>query len=106
MVLVSLLSPLQGILMWYQREMKRNGLIRHFLPTLWMICFYGRGAADMKGSLAAMIVAAEEYVKANPNHKGTIALLITSDEEAAAKDGTIRVVETLMRAVRKSLIAW
>ncbi|WP_434111686.1 succinyl-diaminopimelate desuccinylase [Haemophilus influenzae] len=57
---------------------------------------YGRGAADMKGSLAAMIVAAEEYVKANPNHKGTIALLITSDEEAAAKDGTIRVVETLM----------
>ena len=50
----------------------------------------------MKGSLAAMIVAAEEYVKANPNHKGTIALLITSDEEAAAKDGTIRVVETLM----------
>ena len=57
---------------------------------------YGRGAADMKGSLAAMIVAAEEYVKANPNHKGTIALLITSDEEAAAKDGTVRVVETLM----------
>ena len=43
-----------------------------------------------------MIVAAEEYVKANLNHKGTIALLITSDEEAAAKDGTVRVVETLM----------
>ena len=41
-----------------------------------------------------MIVAAEEYVKVNPNHKGTIALLITSDEEAAAKDGTVRVVET------------
>ena len=57
---------------------------------------YGRGAADMKGSLAAMIVAAEEYVKVNPNHNGTIALLITSDEEAAAKDGTVRVVETLM----------
>ncbi|BFU60045.1 MULTISPECIES: succinyl-diaminopimelate desuccinylase [Rodentibacter] len=57
---------------------------------------YGRGAADMKGSLAAMIVAAEEYVKANPDHQGTIALLITSDEEAAAKDGTVRVVETLM----------
>ena len=51
---------------------------------------------DMKGSLAAMIVAAEAYVKANPNHAGTIALLITSDEEAAAKDGTVRVVETLM----------
>ncbi|MFQ1023368.1 succinyl-diaminopimelate desuccinylase [Avibacterium paragallinarum] len=57
---------------------------------------YGRGAADMKGSLAAMVVAAENYVKANPDHAGTIALLITSDEEAAAKDGTVRVVETLM----------
>ncbi|KYK80037.1 succinyl-diaminopimelate desuccinylase [Aggregatibacter actinomycetemcomitans serotype e str. SC936] len=57
---------------------------------------YGRGAADMKGSLAAMVVAAEEYVKTHPNHQGTIALLITSDEEAAAKDGTVRVVETLM----------
>ncbi|HDR1021068.1 TPA: succinyl-diaminopimelate desuccinylase [Pasteurella multocida] len=57
---------------------------------------YGRGAADMKGSLAAMVVAAEEFVKANPNHQGTIALLMTSDEEAAAKDGTVRVVETLM----------
>lgn len=57
---------------------------------------YGRGSADMKGSLAAMVVAAEEYVKANPKHQGTLALLITSDEEAAAKDGTVRVVETLM----------
>ncbi|WP_439295003.1 succinyl-diaminopimelate desuccinylase [Lonepinella sp. BR2882] len=57
---------------------------------------YGRGAADMKGSLAAMVVAVEDYVKVNPNHQGTIALLITSDEEATAKDGTVRVVETLM----------
>ncbi len=57
---------------------------------------YGRGAADMKGSLAAMVVAAEEYVKANPHHQGTIALLITSDEEASAKDGTQRVVDALM----------
>ncbi|WGE64801.1 succinyl-diaminopimelate desuccinylase [Actinobacillus equuli subsp. equuli] len=57
---------------------------------------YGRGAADMKGSLSALVVAAEEFVKANPNHAGTIALLITSDEEAAAKDGTVKVVETLM----------
>ncbi|WP_150540101.1 succinyl-diaminopimelate desuccinylase [Actinobacillus vicugnae] len=58
---------------------------------------YGRGAADMKGSLSALVVAAEEFVKANPNHIGTIALLITSDEEAAAKDGTVKVVETLMQ---------
>ncbi|MDY4280961.1 MAG: succinyl-diaminopimelate desuccinylase [[Pasteurella] mairii] len=57
---------------------------------------YGRGAADMKGSLASMIVAAEEYINANPNHKGTIAFLITSDEEAAAKDGTTKVVDVLM----------
>lgn len=58
---------------------------------------YGRGAADMKGSLAAMVVACETFVRQNPNHKGKIALLITSDEEAAAKDGTVKVVETLMQ---------
>lgn len=57
---------------------------------------YGRGAADMKGSLAALVIAAEEFVKTYPNHMGTVALLITSDEEAAAKDGTVKVVETLM----------
>lgn len=57
---------------------------------------YGRGAADMKGPLAALVVAAETFVKNHPNHKGKIALLITSDEEAAAKDGTVKVVETLM----------
>ncbi|MFC0309386.1 succinyl-diaminopimelate desuccinylase [Gallibacterium trehalosifermentans] len=57
---------------------------------------YGRGAADMKGSLAAMIVAAEHYVQQYPDHQGRIAFLITSDEEAAAKDGTVKVVETLM----------
>lgn len=57
---------------------------------------YGRGAADMKGSLSALVVAAETFVKNNPNHRGKVALLITSDEEAAAKDGTVKVVETLM----------
>lgn len=57
---------------------------------------YGRGAADMKGSLAAMVVAAEQFVQQYPNHKGRISFLITSDEEAAAKDGTVKVVETLM----------
>ena len=58
---------------------------------------YGRGAADMKGSLAAMVIACETFVKNNPNHQGKITLLITSDEEAAAKDGTVKVVETLMQ---------
>ena len=56
---------------------------------------YGRGAADMKGSLAAMVVACEEFVAAHPNHKGRIALLITSDEEGPAKHGTVKVVEWL-----------
>lgn len=58
---------------------------------------YGRGAADMKGSLAALVIAAETFVKNNPNHAGKIALLITSDEEAAAKDGIVKVVEALMQ---------
>lgn len=56
---------------------------------------YGRGAADMKGSLAAMITATERFVGDYPNHRGSIAYLITSDEEGPAKDGTVRVVETL-----------
>ncbi|WP_428820826.1 succinyl-diaminopimelate desuccinylase [Microbulbifer sp. MCCC 1A16149] len=56
---------------------------------------YGRGAADMKGSLAAMVVACEEFVAAHPDHKGRIALLITSDEEGPAKHGTVKVVEWL-----------
>lgn len=58
---------------------------------------YGRGAADMKGSLAAMVIAAETFVRNNPDHQGKIALLITSDEEATATNGTVKVVETLMQ---------
>lgn len=56
---------------------------------------YGRGAADMKGSLAAMVVAVEEFVAAHPNHTGRIAFLITSDEEGPAVNGTVKVVEWL-----------
>jgi len=56
---------------------------------------YGRGAADMKGSVAAMVVAAERFVRAYPDHAGSIALLITSDEEGPAVDGTRRVAEAL-----------
>lgn len=56
---------------------------------------YGRGAADMKGSLAAMVVAVEEFVAAHPNHTGRIAFLITSDEEGPAVNGTVKVVELL-----------
>ncbi len=65
---------------------------------------YGRGAADMKGSLAAMIVAIEGFVAAHPDHRGSIALLITSDEEGVARDGTLKVIETLGR--RDEKIDW
>ena len=55
----------------------------------------GRGTADMKSSLAAMVVACEQFVGAHPDHSGRIGFLITSDEEGPAKDGTVRVMETL-----------
>ena len=58
---------------------------------------YGRGAADMKSSLAAMVVATEHFVFCNPDHDGSIAFLLTSDEEADAVDGTIKVVEALAK---------
>ena len=56
---------------------------------------YGRGAADMKGSLAAFVTASEAFVAAHPQHQGSIALLLTSDEEGDAVDGTVAVTETL-----------
>lgn len=56
---------------------------------------YGRGAADMKGSVAAMTIALEEFVRNHPTHPGTLALLLTSDEEGDAVNGTTRVVEYL-----------
>jgi succinyl-diaminopimelate desuccinylase len=66
-----------------------------FEPTVQEGVLYGRGAADMKSGLAAMVTAAEEFVTAHPSHRGTIAFLITSDEEGPSVDGTKRVVETL-----------
>ena len=56
---------------------------------------YGRGAADMKSGLAAMVVAAERFVARHPDHRGTLAFLLTSDEEGPSIDGTRRVIETL-----------
>ncbi|MCG8537354.1 MAG: succinyl-diaminopimelate desuccinylase [Pseudomonadales bacterium] len=66
-----------------------------FEPTIedGMLC--GRGAADMKGSLAAMVTACERFVEQHPNHNGSIAFLITSDEEGPAVNGTVKVVEHL-----------
>lgn len=66
-----------------------------FEPTIRDGLLYGRGAADMKGSLAAMVTAVEGFVAANPVHRGSIAFLITSDEEGPSVDGTVRVVERL-----------
>lgn len=64
-------------------------------PTIIDGMLYGRGAADMKGSLAAMIVATERFVTDYPNHKGSITYLITSDEEGPFINGTTRVIDTL-----------
>ncbi len=66
-----------------------------FVPTHRNGKLYGRGAADMKTSLAAMVVAVEEFVAAHPNHKGSIGFLITSDEEGPAIDGTVIVCDKL-----------
>ncbi len=66
-----------------------------FEPTIKVGMLYGRGAADMKTSCAAFITAIEDFVAAHPNHPGSIGLLITSDEEGVAIDGTVKVVEAL-----------
>mgnify|MGYP006276663327 FL=1 len=66
-----------------------------FEPTERDGYLFGRGAADMKGSVAAFVCAVERFVEANPDHAGSIALLLTSDEEGPARDGTKRVVEAL-----------
>ncbi|NOX75309.1 MAG: succinyl-diaminopimelate desuccinylase [Gammaproteobacteria bacterium] len=66
-----------------------------FEPVVDNGMLYGRGAADMKGSLAAMITAVERFVTQHPDHKGSIAFLITSDEEGPSINGTVKVVEHL-----------
>jgi len=66
-----------------------------FEPTLRDGVLFGRGSADMKGSLAAMLVACEEFVAEHPDHPGRIGFLITSDEEGPAVDGTVKVLDYL-----------
>ena len=66
-----------------------------FAPEIRDGMLYGRGAADMKSSLAAMLTATEAFVAAHPNHPGSLAFLLTSDEEGDATDGTVAVVEAL-----------
>jgi succinyl-diaminopimelate desuccinylase len=69
-----------------------------FVPTLRDGFLYGRGAADMKSSIAAFVVATEGFIAATPGHAGSIALLVTSDEEGPATDGTVKVVDQLRAA--------
>ena len=66
-----------------------------YRPTVTGQYLYGRGAADMKSSLAAMVVATERFLLSHPNHAGSIGFLITSDEEGEAIDGTARVIDYL-----------
>lgn len=75
-----------------------------FEPVVIDDYLHGRGAADMKGSLAAMVVATERFVAAHPNHQGSIAFLITSDEEGPFINGTTRVIDTL--EARNEKITW
>ena len=65
-----------------------------FVPEIRDGVLYGRGAADMKGSVAAFVIALERFIKAHPDHRGTVALLLTSDEEGDAVDGVRRVADT------------
>ena len=75
-----------------------------FKPEIIDGMLYGRGAADMKGSLAAMVTAVENFIAEHPDHNGQISFLITSDEEGPFVDGTTRVVDTLMS--REEKVDW
>ena len=75
-----------------------------FTPEIRDGILYGRGAADMKSSIAAMVTACERFVADSPDHRGSIALLITSDEEGVAVNGTVKVIETLQ--ARGEKIDW
>ncbi|NJD06798.1 MAG: succinyl-diaminopimelate desuccinylase [Methylococcaceae bacterium] len=75
-----------------------------FEPVIRDGMLYGRGAADMKSGVAAMVTALEAFVAEYPNHRGSVAVMLTSDEEGAATDGVVKVVETLQ--ARGEAIDW
>jgi len=75
-----------------------------FEPVIRDGCLYGRGAADMKSSIAAMVTACERFLQAHADHRGSIAFLLTSDEEGPSVDGTVKVIEAL--TARGEAIDW
>ncbi|MGD8796223.1 MAG: succinyl-diaminopimelate desuccinylase, partial [Thiohalophilus sp.] len=75
-----------------------------FTPTITDGKLYGRGVADMKSSIAAMVTACERFIQQHPDHKGSIGFLITSDEEGPSINGTVKVVEALQQ--RQEQIDW
>ncbi len=83
---------------------EKNWTSPPFEPVIRDGLLYGRGTADMKGSIAAFITACERFIADNPNHIGSIAFLITSDEEGPATGGTIKVIEAL--EARNEKIDW
>ena len=78
-----------------------NWQIDPFTPTVRDGVLHGRGASDMKTSIAAFVVALRDFIKAHPDHPGSLAVMFTSDEEGPATDGTVRVVEALARRGEK-----
>ena len=72
-----------------------------FVPEVKDNILYGRGASDMKSSISAMISAAQKFIKDNPDHKGSIGFLLTSDEEGPAKYGTQKVIEKFKKMILK-----
>ena len=83
---------------------EENWTFPPFEPTISDGLLYGRGTADMKSSIACMVTACERFIENTPNHHGSIAFLITSDEEGPAHDGTVKVIETL--EARNEKIDW
>lgn len=75
-----------------------------FEPTLRAGLLYGRGAADMKSGVAAMVTALQRFIRNHPGHRGSVAILMTSDEEGAATDGVVKVIDTL--TARGEKIDW
>ena len=68
-----------------------------FAPTVRNNCIYGRGAADMKGGIAAFIAALSQFVSEHPSHRGSVGVLVTSDEEGKGTDGVVRVVNEYLK---------